>query len=313
MIHKNSITVGFRPDGSQIKIPLIKIKGKSTEPKIFIGASIHGNELTGQVSIWRLIDYLKDREVKGELTIIPTMNPEGFNYNVRGIPSGAPDLNRLYPGDPKGSLAERIVAKIWEIAKKHEFIIDMHTAGNCIPFILLDPAPPELRRRIEEIAYASEITVLDEFPPEKYERIGLAKSLPAVAVKEGIPAFTVELPGFRGVNIAGAKAGFIALKNMLVKLEIIEDSFEKINFIPVIREKGYRRETVYAEKPGLLEYVKELGDKVYKGEVIARVRNVFGEVIEEIKSPWNGYIISLNPTSTVGTGGYVASMAIKIA
>ncbi|RLE54088.1 MAG: hypothetical protein DRJ26_02340, partial [Candidatus Methanomethylicota archaeon] len=230
-----------------------------------------------------------------------------------GIPSGAPDLNRLYPGDPKGSLAERIVAKIWEIAKKHVFIIDMHTAGKCIPFILLDPAPPELRRKIEEVAYASGITVLDEFPPEKYERIGLAKSLPAVAVKEGIPSFTVELPGFRGIDLIGAKAGFIALKNMLVKLGVIEDKIEAIDFVPIIKEKGYRRETVYAEKPGLIEYVKELGEKVAKGEILAKVRSIFGEVIEEVKAPWDGYIISVNPTSTVGTGSYVASMAIKMA
>ena len=203
--------------------------------------------------------------------------------------------------------------KAWEIAKKHVFIIDMHTAGKCIPFILLDPAPPELRRKIEEVAYASGITVLDEFPPEKYERIGLAKSLPAVAVKEGIPSFTVELPGFRGIDLIGAKAGFIALKNMLVKLGVIEDKIEAIDFVPIIKEKGYRRETVYAEKPGLIEYVKELGEKVAKGEILAKVRSIFGEVIEEVKAPWDGYIISVNPTSTVGTGSYVASMAIKMA
>ena len=312
MIERKYVEIGFRPDGSQIKIPLIKVKGKIDEPKIFIGASIHGNELTGQVSIWRLLDYLKNKEIKGELTIIPLMNPEGFNYNVRGIPNGAPDLNRLYPGDPKGSLAERIVAKIWEIAKNHNFIIDMHTAGKCIPFILLDPAPPEIRKKIEVVAIASSISVLDEFPPEKYERIGLAKSLPAVAIKNGIPSFTVELPGFRGVDLIGAKAGFIALKNMLIKLGVIEDDFEKIDFMPVIREMGYRRETIYAEKSGLLEYVKDLGSKVMRNEVIAKVRNIFGEVVEEIRSPWDGYIISINPTTTVGTGSYVASMAIKM-
>jgi len=312
-VERKFIKIGERPDGSKVQLPIIKIKGEIGGPKVFIGVTIHGSEVTGQVSVWKLLDYIKKHGIKGELTIIPVMNPEGFNYNVRGIPESTIDLNRIYPGDPNGSFAERIVAKIWEIAKQHELIVDVHTAGKSIPFVILDPAPQPLRSKIEEYAYSMGITVLDEFPPEKYERRALAKSLPGVAIKENIPSFTVELPGYRGVDEVGAEAGYRALKNLLIKTGMIDGEFEELdNLVPVIKEKGYRRETIQSNYGGLVELHKKLGEKVDENEVVAVIRNVFGEVIGEVKSPWNGYIISINASSRVATGGSVASIAIKM-
>lgn len=312
-IEKKFIEIGERPDGSKVRLPIIKIKGEIGGPSIFIGVTIHGSEVTGQVSIWKLLDYIEKHGIKGELTIIPVMNPEGFNYNVRGIPESTIDLNRIYPGDPNGSFAERMVAKIWEIAKKHDLIIDVHTAGKSIPFVILDPAPQPLRSKIEEYAYSMGITVLDEFPPEKYERRALAKSLPGVAIKENIPSFTVELPGYRGVDEVGAEVGFRALKNLLIKIGMLQGELERVDdLVPVIKEKGYRRETIQSSFGGLVELRKKIGEKVDENEVVAVVRNVFGEIIGEVKSPWSGYIISVNASSRVTTGGTIASIAIRM-
>lgn len=312
-IYRSFVEIGVMPNGSKVQLPLIKVRGETDGPKVFIGVTIHGGEITGQFSIWKLLDYIERHGIKGELTIIPVMNPEGFNYNVRGIPESTIDLNRIYPGDPKGSFAERLVAKIWEIARQHELIVDVHTAGKSIPFVILDPAPQPLRSKIEEYAYSMGITVLDEFPPEKYERRALAKSLPGVAIKENIPSFTVELPGYRGVDEIGAEAGYRALKNLLIKIGMIEDEFEELeSLVPVVKEKGYRRETIQSDYGGLVELHKRLGERVSKDELVATIRNVFGEVVGEVRSPWDGYIISVNVSSRVTTGGSVASIAIKM-
>ena len=66
------------------------------------------------------------------------LNPEGLSFGVRGIPETDVDLNRLYPGKADGTASERLTAKIWEVAKKHDVIIDLHTMGVGLPMILIN-------------------------------------------------------------------------------------------------------------------------------------------------------------------------------
>ncbi len=291
-------------------MPLVELNA-GAGPSVFIGITIHGNELTGQASFWRLRSHLESHGVVGKITIIPVMNPEGFNFNVRGIPQSTADLNRLYPGDPTGSIAERNTAKIWEIARKAEVVVDVHTAGVCIPFILIDPITGDLRKRVEDLAYVTGVTVLDEYTPEKYELRKLASSLPGVALKEGIPSFTLELGGFYGIDWKSVEAGFIALKNVLIKTGNLEGQLETIESVTVIRERGYRREDLTSSKGGIIEHLKSLGDRVTKGDAIAKIRDTYGNVVEEVQAPTNGFIIALNGTNLTRTGGGVATLAVK--
>ncbi|MET1129151.1 MAG: succinylglutamate desuccinylase/aspartoacylase family protein [Thermoproteota archaeon] len=308
-MEKRLIEVGRRPDGSPVSVPFIRLG--SGERKLFIAVAVHGNEVTGLASIWRFIGYLQSAGVHGEVGIVPVVNVEGFNYNVRGIPLATVDLNRVYPGDPSGSLAERIAHTVWSLASQYEFIVDMHTAGLSIPFILVDPAPEEVRRRVLEAAAASGITVLEEYAPEKYERRRLAASLPGVAVREGIPSFTVELPSLYRPDEPGIAVGFKVLKNVAVHLGIVEDGREEVTEYPVLRELGYRREDVTASKHGFIEYRVSLGQRAAAGQEIAAVRSVLGDVVEVVKMPKEGYIVALNSSFRAWTGSNVALIAVK--
>ncbi len=308
-VEKKSIVVAYRPDGTQISLPFIKI-GQG-EKRLFVAAVVHGDEVTGLVSIWRFVEYLRDREIHGEIGIVPIVNIEGFNYDVRGIPLETIDLNRVYPGDLRGYLAERITATVWSLARGYEFIVDMHTAGISIPFILVDPAPPDLKKAIVEIASKSGITVLEEYVERKYELRRLAASLPGVAIKEGIPSFTVELPSLYRPDEPGISVGFKVLKNIAIALGIVEDSLENVNEYPVIRELGYRREDVTAEKGGFIEYHAGLGQYLEAGAVLARIRNLFGDVVEEVRMPYSGYTIAFNPSFRSWSGSTVALIAVR--
>ena len=308
-IEKKSIFVAYRPDGTRISIPFIRI-GQGRK-RLFIAAVVHGDEVTGLVSIWRFMEYLRDREVHGEIGIVPVVNIEGFNYDVRGIPLETVDLNRVYPGDPRGYLAERVAATVWSLAREYEFIVDMHTAGISIPFILVDPAPPDLKKMIVEVAVKSGITVLEEYVEMKYELRRLAASLPGVAIGEGIPSFTVELPSLYRPSEPGIDVGLKVLKNIAIALGIVEDSFENIDEYPVIRELGYRREDVAAEKGGFIEYHADLGQYLEAGTVLARIRDLFGDVVEEVRMPHSGYTIAFNPSFRSWSGSIVALIAVR--
>ena len=311
MIRKERLVVGHRPDGSSISLPIITVRGDGDKPNVFMGLTAHGDEITGHQSLWYLLDHLNEMRIKGLLKIAALINTEGFNYSIRGVPLSTIDMNRIYPGDGNGSIFERVAAKIWEMASKSDFVIDVHSAGLSIPFVLIHPAEPLIRDFMEEIAYSSGLTVLYNYDRDLYERMGLERSLSGTSVRNGVPALTLELPGFTGIDPTGAKAGFIALKNMLIEIGVFEGSKEAIDFTPVIKERGLKRIRVRSREAGLLQYEKWLGSKVKEGDIIARVRNLFGEIIEEVVAPQDGYILQVNGYYRTFTGSVVATLAVR--
>jgi hypothetical protein len=310
-VSKKGIRIGERADGNPYVLHLLQYKG-SAGPSVFIGVGIHGDELTGIASIWRLMDHLKGKDVRGTITIMPAMNPDGLSYNIRGMPEAGVDLNRMYPGKATGYIAERITAKIWEIARKHDIIIDLHTNGRSIPFVLLDPVTGDLKRRTDEIAEATRITVLEELSSEDYELQNLGASLGGVASKADIPSLTIELGGAKDIDWASVDAGYLAVRNVLVSIGAIDGAVTPVRSSVVIRESGYRREDVWSEKGGLIEYVVDLGQKVKAGQVIAKVRGLYGEVLEDVRMPEDGYMIAENSGHITHTGGPIATIAIRM-
>ncbi len=307
---RNEIEIGERADGSRIALSIMRYKG-APGPSVFIGAGIHGDELTGQASLWRLYDYLESKKIKGTITIMPVLNPDGLSYSVRGIPEADVDLNRLYPGKADGWIPERITAKIWEVAKRHDFLIDLHTMGPSIPIILIDRLSGDLGRKTNKLARATGLTVLEELPSDEYALQNLAASLGSVASTVSIPNITIELGGGRAIDWGSVEAGYLAMRNVLVHLGIVEGRTQRITSSIVIRERGYCRGSVWSEKGGFIEYTSKMGNRVRKGATLAKIRNVFGDVVEEVKMPEDGYLISESDRNVSHTGGWIATIAVR--
>jgi len=238
------------------------------------------------------------------------MNPEGFNYVVRGIPGATHDLNRSYPGDENGEIHERVTAAITKLACEADAAIDVHTAGHCIPYLLMDPVEdPGLAERTEELARATGITRIGEFVSERYEASGLAASLPPIVLARGKPSFTFELAGHGTVAWEQAEAGAVALRNAIRHLGIVSEEHEQVSGVVVKPTNGHRRRAVFAERGGIVEFTVRPGDDVSKGKRIGRIRDVWGKVVEEVLAPVDGFVIGLTPASAHWTGGYLAEIA----
>ena len=85
-------------------------------PRISIVTGTHGDELDGQLicyEIIRRIEREKDK-LKGIVDIYPDINPLGIDTGSRGIPMFDLDMNRVFPGDNNGAMAEYVAAGIIE-------------------------------------------------------------------------------------------------------------------------------------------------------------------------------------------------------
>ena len=301
--------IGTRADGSPIVLPYIRWEG-APGAHLYIGVTIHGDEITGQASLWRVGAWLEQSVLTGTVTAVPVQNPEGFNYSVRGIPGRTVDPNRAYPGDAQGETMERITARLTEAACAADGAIDVHTAGWAMPYVLLDPLDDEvLAGKTRALARATGITLVDEFASEDYEKEGLAASLPPAVLAAGKPAFTLELGGSGHIEWSHVEAGAVALRNAVRHLGIVQDEPEGVKDVPVFEDEGRRRTAFFCDHGGLVEFTVRPGEAVARGKRLGRVRDVYGRVIEEIVSPRDGIILALTPTSAVWTGAYLGEIA----
>ncbi len=291
------IPISKRIDDSDIHLKKITIG--SGGPRLFLGASIHGDELTPIAVLWKLIEYFRVSKVNGTLTMISGMNPEGLAFLKRVDPYFNVDLNRIYPGDPDGTLPQRIANAIYRIAVEHDVVIDLHTAGDCIPFILLDPIEGDLKKDVIELATAMGITVLDEYVSNRYEAEKLGNSLPPQVLKENIPSFTLELPGGDRIDWTGVNVGFKAILNLMIHMGMVDAKKNDISEAFVLGELGYRRYDVSAGRAGILENFVRLGEYVEKFTPLGVVRDLVGNVVEWVKSEKPGYVVSRPSKSVV--------------
>ena len=114
---------------STVEIPVIIERGKSDGPTLLLTAGIHGNELNGVEIVRELLLNKYTKPKKGMVISIPTVNIFGFINQTRDFPDGK-DLNRFFPGSPKGSLASIFAYHLMnEIVPHIDYCIDFHTGG----------------------------------------------------------------------------------------------------------------------------------------------------------------------------------------
>jgi hypothetical protein len=167
-----------------------------------VTANLHGDECTGIGAVYQLVDCLPELLRCGTVHLYPSLNPEGLLQGSRELPVIQADLNRAFPGRATGDRAARHAWRLWRdiLSRQPSVVIDLHTDSNAaIPYAIVDRVVrgANLRRlsaRCQELAAASGLTVLAEYPRDQYLRYRLDRSLPGALVNnQGIPAVTLEV------------------------------------------------------------------------------------------------------------------------
>ena len=109
------------------------------------------------------------------------------------------------------------------------------------------------------------------------------------------------------------RSGVRGTLNVMKHLGMLDGALEPQNDVLVIPGKLSRVETT-AEKGGLVHYLSDAGAAVKKGEVLARIVNPYGDLMEEVPSPVDGWILAyaLINSQSVATGDFVNFIAYRI-
>jgi uncharacterized protein len=104
-------------------------------PRVAVIAGIHGDELEGLYVCHRLAAWLEQiaeahpHTLRGQVDLVPAINPLGIETLERFVPLFDADLNRNFPGDRQGLLPQRIAAAAMDALAGAALVIDIHASN----------------------------------------------------------------------------------------------------------------------------------------------------------------------------------------
>lgn len=277
-------------NGLSLPIPFMVMNGKKDGPVLGIGAMHHGDEIPGIEVVRRIMkEEVKAEELRGTIIAVLLTNPFAFLSAQNGTPygwRGNPSLDAAFPGVPNGSLNERLAYRIFnDVVLKTDRYIDLHSnAYYAVEFIPIQNSGEHRETLDAAIAMGKAFG----FPLCQLPSGGLVFN----AHSAGIPAMTVELLAHGYFDERSLRLGVLGVKNVLHHLDMLDGEVKPLPDLMV--EPGvFSKGSIIANHGGLVHFQKKAGEWIDSGEVIAIIRNVYGDIVEEVTVPTQGYVRTL--------------------
>lgn len=306
-----SIASGFLevPKGGDeaTRIPVTVIRGAHSGPVLGLIAGVHGYEYSSVLALQRLRARLDPKELSGTVILVHVANmPSFLRRTIYYSPVDGKNLNRVFPGDEKGTVSERIALAITrEVIEKSDYVVDMHGGdGNesLRPYSYWSPTGNE---KVDEasrqmaLAWGLDHIVIDNERPRDP-----AKSVycSTTAALRGKPAITVESgrlgevpsgPLLVDEHIRLHELGVMSVLRWLKMMPGLATPVERPIWID-------RNVVLRSQNTGMFYGLVKRDETVAEGTVLGYVTDFFGNRLEEVKAPFAGvllYIINTPPTT----------------
>ncbi len=301
-------------DSSPVNIPVIIVQGKTEGPTLLLTSTIHGPEITGTEVIRKICrEIVSPDELKGTIIALPICNPFAYRESSWTTPEDGMNLNRSFPGQKNRWLSESIARDIFDHAVlKSDYIVDFHCM--CDPTILHSAVKggitDESWETSQKLAKAFGLPSIELRETNMDHRSG---TMISAAERKGIYGITVELRVWRRIDKESVKVGVRGTLNVMRTLGMIDGSIESHPNLPSIPSPLKWLE-FFADRGGIVHFMKDPGEMVQKDEVFIEIRNPFGDLVQEFRSSEEAVVIGypLFGNQAVGTGEMLAFLGAPI-
>lgn len=270
--------------------PVLVVNGARPGPTLCMTAAIHGDELNGIEIVRRVIYDLDPAELSGRVVGIPIVNVQGFQQGSRYL-ADRRDLNRYFPGDPDGSLANRIAHSLFQQIIRHcDMLVDLHTGS------LKRTNLPQLRANMNVPEVADFSRGFDGMAI--VHSTGGPGMLRHAAVEAGIVAVTMEAGESLRIQEEQIEAGVNSMNSLLERQEMLDRFFNWGPPEPVFYESHWIR----SDKGGILFSDVKLGDRVADGETLGIVADPITNEQFPIRANSDGRILGMAVDQVVMAG-----------
>lgn len=289
-----SWTSGAAIEGFASPAPVIVLNGSGPGPVLCLSAAVHGDELNGIEVVRRVLDDVEPEELNGAIIGVPIVNIQGFYRGTRYLPDRR-DLNRHFPGNPRGSAATRMAHSFFtEVVQHCSALIDLHTGSlnrTNLPQVRANLNIPSVTRMTQ--AFGATVVL---------HSVGDKGSLRRGATEAGIPAVTFEMGEPMRVQPEQVEHGAKAIETLMYALGMTRQRRYWGDPEPVY----YASKWVRVDHGGILFSDVALGERVSEGELLGVVTDPISNEQYRIYAPTSGRILgmALNQVVLPGFAAY---------
>lgn len=302
---KDIISVGL-PVAESMDIKknrLLPLTITGNEKRICIVTGIHGDELEGQFVCYELIRRINDNlpYLNGIVDVYPYVNPLGLESITRRIPTFDLDMNRNFPGNEAGDMAECVAATIIEDIKGSDLCIDLHASNifiREIPQVRISQdnlntlLPYSKLLNVDFVWVNDSVTILKSSLVHSLNSLGV----PALAVEMGVGMRLTKEYGMQLVD---------GIFNVMKELGIWNGPVAAVRE-PIVSTDG-QVEIIHAESSGIFVPAISHWKGIRKGDCVGEIiDSLNGTVKEHILAPCSGTVFTLREYPVVYAGSLIA-------
>jgi len=300
------VALGTDPLGQPICIPVMIAKGGHAGPVLGITSALHGNELNGIPIIHRLFADLSVKggafdvaSLCGTILACPVVNVLGYVQFSRGYSDGA-DLNRVMPGKKGGTSSQQFCfALMSRIISAIDVLVDLHTASfGRVNSLYVRADMNEVRtNRLAKL----------QGPQVLVHNSGPDGSLRGACAALGKPAITVEIGNPQLFQTAFIERAYAGILNTLGHLRMLPREETPPECEPAVCARSM---WLFTATGGVLYVLPELASWVRRGDVIAEVYSVFGQLEDRTLAPCDGIVVGKSTNPVVKSGDRVLHLGV---
>lgn len=293
------LEITHSPAGQSVHQTALLMVGTEDGPVLLLLAGLHGDEYEGPLAIINLYKELRTDQLRGSVVAVPVANVLAFETATRETDIDGVNLNRAFPGDPKGSVSRQIAYWMGErLVKRADFCIDFHSGGiSDLPTLCAykqgESPATELRRKVAEAFHLSVILAAEEH---------LSTQVEGYADEHDIPLVYTECPSLKGINMQAVAEYQRGARNTMRVMGILDGELEG--------EPSPHRLYVGADPDcelkasvgGLFTAKSKVLDKVKTGDLLGVTYDLAGNVLEEFRAPVDGCVLMQRLVATIHAG-----------
>lgn len=292
---KHHYRLGFHLDSGWgfSLVPLTVINGTrpqasgSQSPGLAVFGGTHGNEWEGQVAVKRLCRQLNPNEISGRIILMPQLSQSACAANQRLSPYDNVNMNRAFPGNPRGTISYRIASFVKSsIFPRVRVVIDLHAGGREGGFALctsFHPVPdPDQLVEIRNAAALFDTPFMLIYSSQMASGL-----LTDEAEAEGKIAIGGEFGFGEGVNRRGTEHAYEGVRNVMKHYGLLAGEIAKIdtlrNSAPRLVDARNLEDYTPCPRSGVWEPLVDLGEEVKEGCLIGRLHDFSNHASEPLQ------------------------------
>ena len=306
-------------DLAGLDVPVVEVTGASDGPRLTVIAGVHGCEYASMAAVRQWSASLARRDLRGSVRAVPVLNLPAFRARSPFvIPEDGKNLNRCFPGDPGGTLADRLAhATFTQLISGSDALIDAHCGDlpeALEPFALYEAGPSEDRALALAVAYGLGYIIRQEAGPGR----AVGGTTSAAAAAAGIPAITAEAGGCGLIEQEAVDLHVAGLDRVLAALGML-DATADADSTAAAAGAGAAEPAVLnrfiwlrCDAAGWWQPTVRPGETVTEGQLLGTVSTLDGgQVLQSIMAPAAGVPMFITSSPAVEADGLLLGLGAR--